>query len=49
MTYEYVNVGAAPNDGDGDPLRTAYIKINNNFAHIQAYGTDRITNGSTQV
>ena len=49
MTYEYVDVGAAPDDGNGDPLRTAYIKINNNFAHLQQVGTDRITNGSSNV
>ena len=49
MTYEYVDVGAAPNDGDGDPLRTAYIKINNNFANLQQVGTDRISNGSSYV
>jgi hypothetical protein len=35
MTYEYVDVGAQPDDGTGDPLRTAYIKINNNFAQLQ--------------
>lgn len=49
MTYEYVDVGAAPNDGDGDPLRTAYIKINNNFANLQQVGTDRISNGSSNI
>jgi hypothetical protein len=49
MTYEYVYVGAAPDDGNGDPLRTAYIKINNNFHQIQQFGTDRITNGSSNV
>jgi hypothetical protein len=49
MTYEYVYVGAAPDDGNGDPLRTAYIKINNNFAQLQQLGTDKITNGSSNV
>ena len=49
MTYEYVDVGAAPNDGDGDPLRTAYIKINNNFANLQQVGTDKISNGYSYV
>jgi hypothetical protein len=49
MTYEYVNVGAEPNDGQGDPLRTAYIKINNNFAQLQQVGIDRIGNGSSNV
>ena len=32
VNYEIINVGAAPNDGQGDPLRTAFEKINNNFA-----------------
>jgi len=49
MTYEFVDVGAAPDDGNGDPLRTAYIKINNNFANLQQVGTDRVTNGLSNV
>ena len=32
--YEIINVGAAPNDGQGDPLRVAFDKINNNFANL---------------
>lgn len=49
MTYELVDVGAAPDDGNGDPLRTAYIKINNNFISLSQVGTTRITNGSSNV
>jgi len=49
MTYEYVDVGARPNDGTGDPLRTAYIKINNNFAQLQQFGTSKISNGTSNV
>jgi hypothetical protein len=49
MTYELVDVGAAPDDGNGDPLRTAYIKINNNFINLSQVGTTRITNGSSNV
>ena len=49
MTYEYVDVGAQPDDGTGDPLRTAYIKINNNFAQLQQFGTTKISNGSTSI
>ena len=26
-----INIGAAPDDGTGDPLRTAFDKINDNF------------------
>lgn len=36
MTIEYINVGAAPNDGQGDPIRTAFIKCNNDFAELNA-------------
>lgn len=38
MAIEIINVGAAPNDQQGDPLRTAFIKINNNFALFQQTG-----------
>jgi len=34
MAIQYVNVGAAPNDHTGDPLRDAFIKINSNFAEL---------------
>jgi hypothetical protein len=34
MALEVINVGTVANDGTGDPLRTAYIKCNNNFATI---------------
>lgn len=34
MTKQTINVGAAPNDGAGDPIRTAYIKCNNNFDEL---------------
>ena len=40
MAIELVNIGAAPNDGEGDPLRTAFSKINNNFAWMQQTSTD---------
>ena len=31
---EYINIGASPNDGNGDPLRVAFGKINNNFSNL---------------
>lgn len=37
MAQQIIDVGAAPNDGQGDPLRTSYIKINENFTEL--YGT----------
>jgi hypothetical protein len=36
-TQEIINIGALPNDGEGDPLRTAFQKINNNFSKL--FGT----------
>jgi hypothetical protein len=34
MTQEFINIGTLPNDGEGDPLRTAFQKINNNFSQL---------------
>ena len=30
MSQEQINVGSSPNDGTGDPARTAFTKVNNN-------------------
>lgn len=35
-SQEIINIGALPNDGTGDPLRTAFDKINNNFSNLFA-------------
>lgn len=40
---QVVDIGAAPNDGTGDPLRTAFSKINNNFANLFATVTTPVT------
>lgn len=34
MAQQTINVGSAPNDGLGDPIRTAYIKCNSNFNEL---------------
>jgi hypothetical protein len=34
MAQEIINIGAAANDGTGDPLRTAFDKVNNNFTQL---------------
>ena len=34
MAYQSINIGSAANDGTGDPLRTAFDKINDNFTEI---------------
>jgi hypothetical protein len=36
MAQEIINIGALPNDGEGDPLRVAFQKVNNNFANLFA-------------
>ena len=36
MSREIINVGTNPNDGTGDPIRTAYIKTNSNFGELYA-------------
>jgi hypothetical protein len=34
MAREVINVGSVPNDGTGDPIRTAYQKCNANFGEL---------------
>lgn len=47
-----VNLGIVPNDGSGDPIRTAMAKINNNFSNLYSNGqvtgnvTDSVVNPS---
>lgn len=34
MAKQTINVGTSPNSGDGDPLRTALTKVNENFDEL---------------
>ena len=34
MAIQVINVGSSANSGGGDPLRSAMIKINDNFAEL---------------
>ena len=34
MSRQAINIGSAANDGTGDPLRTAFDKINDNFTEL---------------
>ena len=34
MALQVINVGSTPNDGQGDAIRTAYIKCNENFGEL---------------
>lgn len=50
MTQQVINIGSAPNDGLGDPLRTAFTKTNANFTELYAgSGAAGITNGTSNV
>lgn len=56
MTIQVINVGAAPNDGTGDPLRTAFQKCNTNFASFRTrltadttYYVDAITGNDSNT
>ena len=42
MARQTINIGTTANDGTGDPLRTAFDKINDNFAEL--YGADGDSN-----
>jgi len=47
---EIINIGTSPNDGQGDPLRTAFNKINDNFTNLFASFTNFsnvLTTGNT--
>ena len=47
---QIINIGTTPNDGEGDPLRVAFQKVNNNFANLWATGfntLESITFGNT--
>jgi hypothetical protein len=42
MARQVINIGSSANDGTGDPLRTAFDKINDNF--LELYGADGDSN-----
>lgn len=42
MARQIINIGTTANDGTGDPLRTAFDKINDNF--VELYGSDNDIN-----
>jgi hypothetical protein len=51
MSQQIVNVGSVPNDGSGDTLRDAMIKINSNFSELYNTPTRLIASnaGTTSV
>jgi hypothetical protein len=46
MAIQTINIGSSANKGDGDPLRTAFTKINANFAELAVTNQNRDINGS---
>ena len=46
MAIQVINIGSSANKGDGDPLRTAFKKINENFAELDVTNTKRDVVGS---
>lgn len=54
MAKQIINIGSAPNDGTGDPLRDAFDKTNDNFDEVYntqgwGYYSDGLTTPATQV
>ena len=51
MAQQTINVGTSPNDGQGDPIRTAFIKCNDNFTELfsGSGGANAISNGNSIV
>lgn len=44
MAQKQINIGSSPNRGDGDPLRTAFGKINDNFDELYTFtGAENLT------
>lgn len=48
MTLQTINIGTSPSSGDGDPLRTAFTKINSNFDILQG-NVSALTNSVSSV
>lgn len=44
-----VNIGTTPNDGTGDPLRTAFIKVNRIIVMADSLDLDSLTNAEVQA
>ena len=43
MAQQTVSIGSSANDGTGDPLRTAFTKINANFTELYGSTLDRVS------
>src|SRR5262249_26089295 len=45
MSQQIINIGAGPNDGTGDQLRTSFDKCNQNFTELYTSGAATTTEG----
>ena len=43
MANSIINIGTLANDGTGDDLREAFIKVNNNFSELYARSPESTT------
>lgn len=50
MTRQIINTGTAANDGSGDPLRTAFDKINANFTELyREFGSSNVNISNNNI
>jgi len=49
MAKQTINIGAAPNDGTGDPIRTAFDKANDNFDELYSFDASLGTAATTDA
>jgi len=47
MTQQIIDVGSTANDGTGDPIRSAFIKTNDNFTELYNPTTVSVTGNVT--
>ena len=43
MAIQTINIGTIANDGTGDDLREAFVKVNSNFTELNARSTESTT------
>jgi len=47
MAQQTINIGAAANDGTGDPIRSAFTKVNSNFTELYEHDANNVLPGQT--
>ena len=43
MAIQTINIGTIANDGTGDDLREAFVKVNNNFTELDTRDPEKTT------